>query len=120
MTTRFARVAAWLLGLCATLLTLGPQNIRPVTGIGHDLEHVLAFTLVGLTFGLGYPGRRIRVAVLAIVVAALMEILQRWVPGRHAYVFDFVINALGVSLGLGVATLWNLLTRTTIGKAKSA
>lgn len=118
-TTRLARATAWLLVLFAAVLTLGPQSFRPVTGIGHDPEHVLAFALIGLAFGLGYSNHRILLAVLAIAVAALMEILQQWVPGRHAYVLDFVINALGACLGLGATALWDLLKWTAGARGAS-
>jgi VanZ family protein len=65
----------------------------------------MAFALVGLAFGLGYPNHRLILAVLAIAGAGMMEILQQWVPGRHAYLSDFVINGLGACAGIAVAAL---------------
>jgi VanZ family protein len=111
MITKMARVAAWLLVLAAIILTLGPQKIRPYTGIDHDLEHGMAFALVGLAFGLGYPNHRMTLAVLAIVGTATMEFLQQWIPGRHAYLSDFVINGLGACAGIAAATLLDMLRR---------
>ena len=55
MITKIARVTAWLLVLAAIVLTLGPQRVRPYTGINHDLEHGMAFALVGLASGWGIP-----------------------------------------------------------------
>ena len=43
--------------------------------------------------------------LIGVAVAALMEMLQQMVPGRHAYFSDFVINAAGVCAGLAVAVL---------------
>lgn len=111
MITKVARAAAWLLVLAAIVLTLGPQKVRPYTGINHDLEHGLAFALVGLAFGLGYPNHRIMLAVLAVAAAGLMEFLQQWVPGRHAYVRDFVVNGLGACAGIAAAALLDRLRR---------
>jgi VanZ family protein len=111
MITTMARAAAWLLVLSAVFLTLSPQKFRPHTGFNHDLEHFLAFALVGLAFGLGYPNHRMVLALPAIAIAALMEILQLWVPGRHAYFTDFVINGLGACVGLAAAALLDLLRR---------
>ena len=110
-TKKIARAVAWLLVLSAVFLTLGPQKFRPYTGFNHDLEHFLAFALVGLAFGLGYPNHRMVLALLAIAIAALMEIFQQWVPGRHAYFSDFVINGLGACVGLAAAALLDLLRR---------
>jgi VanZ family protein len=109
MITKIARVAAWLLVLAAIVLTLGPQKVRPYTGIDHDLEHALAFALVGLAFGLGYPRHRIMLAALAIAGTGLMEFVQQWIPGRHAYVRDFVVNGLGACAGIAAAALLDRL-----------
>src|SRR5688572_7753701 len=111
MITKTARAAAWLLVLAAVVLTLGPQKVRPYTGINHDLEHSLAFALVGLAFGLGYSNHRMILALLAIAAVALLEIVQQWVPGRHAYFSDFVINGLGACAGIAAAALLDLLRR---------
>lgn len=111
MITTMSRGAAWLLVLAAIVLTLGPQKFRPYTGIEHDIEHGLAFALVGIAFGMGYPKSRLLMAALAVAAAALMEILQQWVPGRHAYFSDFVINGLGACAGIAAATLLDRLRR---------
>jgi hypothetical protein len=61
---KIARVSGWLLVSAAVFLTLAPRTFRPQTGVEHHLEHVLAFALLGLAFGLGYPGRRLLLALL--------------------------------------------------------
>jgi VanZ family protein len=81
------------------------------TGLNHELEHLLAFALVGLAFGLGYPNRRMILALLAIAIAAVMEILQLWVPGRHAYFSDFVVNGFGACAGLAASAVLDQLRR---------
>ncbi|HYJ43511.1 MAG TPA: VanZ family protein [Xanthobacteraceae bacterium] len=57
------------------------------------------------------PNHRMMLAVLAIAGAGMMEILQQWVPGRHAYFSDFVINGLGACAGIAGAALLDMLRR---------
>jgi VanZ family protein len=46
------------------------------------------------------------VQVLALIAfSAAIEIIQLSIPGRHARVSDFVVDALGVSIGVGLACL---------------
>lgn len=111
MIGKAARAAAWLLVLCAVVVTLGPQKVRPYTGIDHDIEHALAFALVGLAFGLGYPRHRMALIALAIAGAGLMEFLQHWIPGRHATIRDFAVNALGACAGIAAAAVLDALRR---------
>jgi VanZ family protein len=109
MTGKAARAAAWLLVLCAVVMTLGPQKVRPYTGIHHDIEHALAFALVGLAFGLGYPRQRMSLFVLAVASAGLMEFLQHWIPGRHATIRDFAVNGFGACAGIAIAAVLHRL-----------
>ena len=111
MAVKIARIAAWLLVVAIVVMTLGPPTVRPVSGFNRSLEHVAAFALLGLAFGLAYPDRRILLALIGVAVAALMETLQLVVPGRHAYFSDFVINAGGACAGLVGAALLDGLCR---------
>src|SRR5258707_9904344 len=113
MAVKFARIAAWLLVVAIVVMTLGPPMVRPVTGFNRNLEHIAAFALLGLVFGLAYPSRRMRLALIGVAVAALMETLQQIVPGRHAYFSDFVINAAGCWSGLAAAALLDWFCRRT-------
>jgi uncharacterized membrane protein YccC len=108
---RIARMSGWLLVSAAVFLTLAPRTFRPQTGVEHHLEHVLAFALLGLAFGLGYPGRRLLLALLGVAMAALLEVLQSWAPGRHANLSDFIMNAIGVGAGLAAAALVDWMRR---------
>ena len=109
MITKVLRAAAWLLVLGAVVITLGPQKVRPFTGVDHDIEHSLAFALIGLAFALGYPRYRVALTMLAVAVIGLMEILQHWIPGRHANVRDFVVNEVGVCTGIADGALADVL-----------
>ena len=103
--TKIARIVAWLLIAAAIFLTIGPQKFRPHTGIEHELEHFLAFAIVGLAFGLGYPGRGLILAMLGIAIAGMLETAQLWVPLRHAYFNDFLVNGSAACMGIAAAAL---------------
>jgi VanZ family protein len=97
------RIIAWLLTAAVTFATLGPPQYRPHSALGQDAEHALAFVLVGLSFGLAYPRRRLLTAGIAVVLIGLLELLQLWMPGRHARWEDFVVDALAACAGIAAA-----------------
>jgi VanZ family protein len=97
------RLFAWLLAAAVTFATLGPPRFRPHSNLGQVGEHALAFILIGLAFGLAYPRRRLLTAVIAVVMVGILEILQLWMPGRHARLEDFVVDALAACAGLAIA-----------------
>jgi VanZ family protein len=97
------RIIAWLLTAAVTFATLGPARLRPHSELGQDGEHALAFVLVGLAFGLGYPRRRLLTAAIAVILIGVLELLQLWMPGRHARLEDFVVDALAACAGIAVA-----------------
>src|ERR1700674_2952366 len=111
MLIKAARIIAWLLIAAAIFLSIGPQKFRPYTGIEHELEHFLAFSILGLAFGLGYPGRGLILAILGIAIAGALETAQLWVPHRHAYFSDFIVNGSAACIGIAVAALLNWIIR---------
>ena len=94
---------AWLLAALVTFATLGPPSSRPHSDLGQVAEHGLAFILVGLAFGFAYPDHRLRNATIAMVMTGLLEVLQIWMPGRHARFADFVVDAIATSIGFVIA-----------------
>lgn len=105
------RVIAWLLAAAVTFATLGPPSYRPHSNLGQDGEHTLAFVLVGLAFGLAYPRNRLSVAGAAVVATGVLELLQLLVPGRHARMEDFIVDALAACAGFLVAALLDWFDR---------
>lgn len=97
------RIFAWLLAAAVTFATLGPPRYRPHANIGQDGEHALAFILVGLAFGLAYPRHRRLATIIAVAAIGMLELLQLLVPGRHARLEDFVVDALTACVGFVVA-----------------
>jgi VanZ family protein len=101
--TIILRIIAWLLAAAVTFATLGPPGYRPHSNLGQDGEHALAFILIGVAFGLAYTEHRLRVAVIAVIMIGVIEILQFWAPGRHARLEDFIVDALTACVGLALA-----------------
>ena len=101
--TLILRIVAWLLTAAVTFATLGPARLRPQSDLGQDGEHALAFVLVGLAFAVAYPRHRLRTAVVAVILIGVLEMLQLWMPGRHARLQDFVVDALAACAGIAVA-----------------
>jgi hypothetical protein len=100
---RIFQAAAWLLAGTIVVLSLGPPSVRPVTGAAHDLEHLLIFLATGMAFGLGYP-RRVWLLTIALpTFAGAIEVAQNWVPGRHARMSDFLVDAAASCLGVGLS-----------------
>ena len=119
--TIILRIFAWLLAAAVTFATLGPPQYRPHSNLGQDGEHALAFVLVGLAFGLAYPQRRLLTTAIAVVMIGVLEILQLWMPGRHARLEDFVVDALTACLGLAVAAGldWSMRRRRRVNAEAS-
>lgn len=94
-----ARVLGWLLATTIVVLSLVPAELRPETGVPHNLEHFSIFFLTGLAFGFGYARRPIVVTFDLIIFAATIEIAQRLVPGRHARLVDFMVDVIALLIG---------------------
>ena len=101
--TTILRLGAWLLAAAVSFATLGPPEYRPHSFLGQDGEHALAFVLVGIAFGFAYPRSRLRTALVAVVMTGVLEILQLWMPGRHARLEDFVVDAVAACIGFMIA-----------------
>jgi VanZ family protein len=101
---------AWLLVIAILSLSLVPPSLRPVTGAPHDLEHFAIFALCGLAFGLGYSSRHLPCAISLVIFAGMVEVLQLAIPGRHARMVDFAVDALAGCAGVLIG--WMALKRS--------
>ena len=100
------RVTAWALLIAIVVLSLVPAHDRPVTALPHSLEHLTIFFVAGLAFGIGYPQRRHWFQFPALLVfTAVIEMAQLVVPGRHARLTDFVVDAVGIMTGLSLGLI---------------
>jgi VanZ family protein len=100
-----ARLLAWILVIVITLLSVVPPWLRPETDIPHHFEHFVAFLAAGIAFGLGYDRRPILISVALLLFAATIEIVQIFVPGRHARLSDFIVDGVAAVSGAMLATL---------------
>ena len=99
------QVAAWLSLLLIVVLSVVPPEDRPMTPAPHDIEHIIIFFVTGSAFGFGYSTRLQVQAVLLIAFAAAIELIQLGVPGRHSRLSDFIVDAFGASIGVGLAAV---------------
>jgi VanZ family protein len=101
------RLFAYFLAAALSFATLGPPSLRPHSNLGQDGEHALAFVLIGLAFALGYPRHRLLAAGLTVAFTGVLELLQLFVPGRHARLEDFLVDALATLGGFATVSIVN-------------
>ena len=87
------------------ILSLVPPTLRPETIAPHSLEHFTIYAATGFTFGLGYKRRHDLVAILLVIFSGSIEIIQLFVPGRHARLNDLIIDVVAVCIGLVMSSL---------------
>jgi VanZ family protein len=105
MVTKLVRSGAWLLLVIITTLSLVPPHYRPITPVWHHFEHSAIFMGTGLAFGLGYRFLYVFQAAGLITYVGAIEVAQLWIPGRHARMGDFVVDAVSASVGVLIAWL---------------
>jgi VanZ family protein len=100
-----ARIAAWVLALAIVILSIVPAEFRPQTSMPHQFEHFAIFFATGVAFMCGYSQRALKVAIALVVFAGMIEIVQIYVPGRHARLSDFIVDAAALCAGLALASV---------------
>jgi VanZ family protein len=113
------RIVAWGLASATVILSLVPAEARPETALPHFAEHFLIYAAVGAAFRLGYNCKTSLFAILFLIFAGCIEIAQLFVPGRHARFSDFVIDVLGMYIGLVAVSLTSRI-RTGFGSNRDA
>jgi VanZ family protein len=102
---RARQVAPWFLALTIVVLSVVPPDFRPVTGTPHVFEHLLIFLLTGFAFGSAYPHRTLSQMCGLVLFSGAIELIQLWIPGRHAREIDFATDAAAACIGIGLAFL---------------
>jgi VanZ family protein len=97
------RLTAWVFIAVLVMLTIAPPSARPDSGVPHHLEHFASFFIAGALWYMGYPRRLLLCLTLALLFAGGLELLQMLVPGRHARLIDFAVDALGAWTGSAAA-----------------
>jgi VanZ family protein len=101
-----ARIVAFSLATTIVVLSVVPPSLRPESSLPHDLEHFIIYFATGLAFAVGYQIRVSLLALLLVIFCAAVEITQLFIPGRHARLSDFVVDALAVTFGAMAASLF--------------
>ena len=111
---RLAQTTGWILLLAIAALSFVPPSLRPVTFLPHIVEHLVMFFIAGCAFGIGYPNRFLKWLAGLSTFTLAIEIVQLWIPGRHARGLDFLVDVFSVSVGLGIGTV---LARRSTGSS---
>jgi len=110
-----SRLAGWMAVAVIAILSLVPGRARPHVLASSHAEHLAAYFIAAALLTLGYPLRRdaAMIAMLLPIYAALLELLQLWVPDRMARPNDVVAGTLGAWSGIACA----MLTRWLAGRS---
>jgi hypothetical protein len=100
------RATAWLALAAIIVLSLVPPGVRPSTFMPHKIEHASIFLFDGVAFGIAYYGYQWLASMMAVIFCASIEVAQLAVPGRHARLSDFFVDAIAICVGIfGGSTL---------------
>jgi VanZ family protein len=88
--------------LAITVVSVVPPGYRPVTPAPHNVEHLSPFLAAGLAFGLGYERHHLLQSFALVAFSAAIELIQLTIPGRHARLSDFLVDAVSACLGVGL------------------
>jgi VanZ family protein len=83
--------------------------------VSNNLQHLAIFLATGFAFGVGYPDRPFLSAIGLVIFCGAIEITQTLVPGRHARLCDFIVDAAAACIGLLMASV----TMGVMSKARS-
>ena len=109
---------AAVVGVAALVaLSWVPGDLRPQTGGGRTLEHACAYFVVAGVLAVACPPPRgLLTACGLVLLAAVLEIGQLWIPGRDATLSDFLASATGALLG---AALTIAVARLKAGRRRA-
>src|SRR5262249_14813175 len=107
-TRRILSIVAWTFLAFIAFATLSAYPLRPeLTKTEPDLvvliERAGSFGLLGLLFLLSYPERHRTVCLIIFGSAIGLEVVQIFLPDRHARVVDALEKIVGGGAGLLVA-----------------
>jgi hypothetical protein len=96
------RACAWLIPGAAIIMSVVPPAFRPVTGLSHLFEHLFWFLACGVVFGVQWPKARRSIYIAGVAFCGALELMQVWVPGRHARVSDFLVDTCATIAGISL------------------
>ena len=105
MAGRFGLIA----GICLTVyLSLTPSEALPDFGLWDKLAHLIAYGLMALAGGIGFPGRTSLIGLFAglVLFGVALEFGQGWTGYRSPEAADAVASSVGVLAGLSLAIIY--------------
>jgi VanZ family protein len=111
MIHKFVVIAAWACLIFIIYATLSSIGARPeLTGAGFYkafftvLERFGAYFVLGFLFYLAYPQNTVRVCIIVLGSAIILELMQNFVPDRDARFLDALEKLAGGVAGILTAT----------------
>jgi VanZ family protein len=104
MMRNIGRATGWLVLAAIIVLSLVPPGARPTTFVPHKIEHAGIFLLDGIAFGIAYWGYERLLSIGAVIFCASIELAQLTIPGRHARLSDFFVDAIAICVGIFVGS----------------
>jgi hypothetical protein len=101
------QVASYLAVIFIVVISLVPGDARPHTGAPGQGEHLIAYFLTGVLFGLRGTsrGNLLFIALAFVIGAGVLETAQTWVPGRNSQFGDFVASSAGTLAGVAAGAM---------------
>ena len=69
------------------------------------LEHVIAFSMLGILFALAYPRRLLTTCSIVTGIAVIFELLQTLTPDRHGTLIDASEKIVAGCMGIAMVAL---------------
>jgi hypothetical protein len=107
---KLTKIAAWAGIGFIVYATLVPRGLRPTFGLGEagvNYERFTAYAVGSALLVLAYPRHPVRVGILIVAIAVVLEFGQLAIPGRDARARDSLVKVAGGLAGISAAALWN-------------
>ncbi len=88
--------------LLIAVLCLHPKEETVPVGFHDKILHATAYGVGALIAMNGFVERRSTILILLFIWGVLMEIGQRFAPGRSFEYADMLANGIGIALGIGL------------------
>jgi hypothetical protein len=111
---RFAAALPWVLIAGLVFVTWCPPHLRPHFGSA-NMERFAAFFVTAAAFVFGFPRRGGWIALGVVLVAAILEVGQLFIPGRDAHLRDALVKCVGGLSGVAAATIAQHIRRIGTG-----
>ena len=115
LTRVLLRIGFWIPLAVCTYLAFAPSPPEPVFRISDVVLHGFAFTY--LTFALGLAHRLQRwwhTGMWMLAYGGLIELVQSFEPSRTAELKDFVVDGIGIAVGLSGLALFGGRVRALV------